>query len=104
MRFGAYRWQQDIYPQIYWVTEFIALVFGSAVMFEVYRKGLASFPGTAKIARNILLLVFALLLAKSIVAASPGGVWLWVSQLPVEMERDLRIIQALALIALAGCF
>ncbi len=103
LRFGSYRWQpEEVYAVIYWITQFIAFVFGSAVLFEVYQKSLAMFPGTARMARNILFLVFALLLAKSIVMAAPGGVWAWISKMPVDMERDLRIIQAIALIALIG--
>jgi hypothetical protein len=103
LRFGSYRWQsQELYAEIYWITQLVAYVFGSAVLFEVYQKSLATFPGTARMARNILFLAFALLLAKSIVMAAPGGVWAWVSNAPVEMERDLRIIQAVALIALVG--
>lgn len=103
-RFVAYQWASDAYANIYWATQFVALVFGCAVMFEIYQRGLAAFRGTARMARNILFLVFALLLAKSIAIASPGGVWGWVTQTPFEMERDLRIIQALALLALVGLF
>jgi hypothetical protein len=104
LRMVAHRWQPGIYNEVYWITQFIALIGGSAVMFEVYQIGLASFPGTARIARNILFLVFALLLAKSIAIASPGGLWAWITQTPVDLERDLRSVQAIALIALVGLF
>jgi hypothetical protein len=104
LRIVTFRLANDSYTVTYWPTQFIALLFGSAVMFEVYRKGLVSYPGTARIARNILFLVFALLLAKSIVLTSAGNVWAWVSETPFELERDLRIVQALAIASLVAIF
>ena len=104
LRLCILHWRPGIYAEVYWITQFIALIFGSALMFEIYRVGLASFPGTARIARNILFLVFALLLAKSIVIASPGGIWVWITQAPVDLERDLRIVQAISLAALGVLF
>jgi hypothetical protein len=103
-RLAIQRWQPDFYSDFYWVTQFVALVFGAALMFEIYTAGLASFPGAARIARNILFLVFALLIAKSLVLASPEGFWVWFTQNPVDLERDLRIVQACSLLALVGLF
>jgi hypothetical protein len=103
-RMAIHRWQPRIYDDFYWITQFIALVFGAALMFEIYRSGLALFPGAARIARNILFLIFALLLAKSIAIASPGGIWVWLLQTPIDLERDLRIVQAFSLLALVGLF
>ena len=105
LRFISYRWQPSFYSEVYWTTQFIELALGAAVMFEIYRVGLASFPGTARMTRNVLYLVFALLLAKSIGSASNGGFTAWrVAHGPIDFERDLRIIQAFCLIALVVIF
>src|SRR6202035_4371678 len=59
LSFGVYRWYRPYYPAVYWCTEFLALLFGCGVVFEIYRVGLSAFPGTARMARNALALVFA---------------------------------------------
>jgi hypothetical protein len=103
LRFYIYRWHPDIYPQTYWITEFFALVIGSGVVFEIYRSGLSAYPGTARMARNLLLLVFALTFAKVLVSTSYGSLW-WPAETTAELQRNLRIVQASALIALVALF
>jgi hypothetical protein len=103
LRFCIYRWRPDIYPQTYWITEFFGLVLGSAIIFEIYVLGLSAYPGAARMARNVLLFIFVMIFAKSLVNASYGTVW-WPAETTVELERNLRIVQACALIALAALF
>jgi len=103
VRFYIYRWHPEIYPQTYWITEFFGLVIGSGVVFEIYRAGLSAYPGTARMARNLLLLVFALTFAKVLVSMSYGSLW-WPAETTAELQRNLRIIQATALIALVALF
>jgi hypothetical protein len=103
LRFCIYRWHPAIYPQTYWITDFIGLVIGSGVVFEIYRSGLSAYPGTARMARNLLLLVFAFASAKVLVSTSYGSLW-WPAETTAELERNLRIVQASALIALIALF
>lgn len=103
LRFYIYRWHPAIYPQTYWITDFFGLVIGSGVVFEIYRSGLSAYPGTARMARNLLLLVFALTFAKVLVNTSYGSLW-WPAETTAELERNLRIVQASALIALVALF
>jgi hypothetical protein len=103
LRFYIYRWHPAIYPQTYWVTDFFGLVIGSGVVFEIYRSGLSAYPGTARMARNLLLLVFTLAFAKVLVSTSYGSLW-WPAETTAELERNLRIVQASALIALVTLF
>jgi hypothetical protein len=103
LRFYIYRWHPDIYPQTYWITDFFGLVIGSGVVFEIYRSGLSAYPGAARMARNLLLLVFALTFAKVLVSMSYGSLW-WPAETTAELERNLRIVQASALIALVALF
>jgi hypothetical protein len=103
LRFYIYRWHPAIYPQTYWITDFFGLVIGSGVVFEIYRSGLSAYPGTARMARNLLLLVFAFASTKVLVSTSYGSLW-WPAETTAELERNLRIVQASALIALIALF
>jgi len=103
LRFSVYRWYPGHYSQVYWVTQFLSLVIGSALIFEIYRVGLRRFPGTAKMARYLLLIVFGAVFAKTL--ANPSGtLFLWLAQSSVELERNLRIVQALAILTLVSVF
>jgi len=87
------------YARAYWVCQCIALVMGSLVVFEIYRRALQAYPGTARVARNLLLVVFSLALAKVLVNYSYGSPW-WPAATYQELERNLRIVQAFAVLAL----
>ena len=104
VRFFAYRWSPDYYYyRVYWVTQFLGLAIGSLIIFEIYRVALRSFPGTAKMARWMLLLVFGAIFARSF-TNSAGGVFAWFAQTTVELERNLRVVQALAILTLVFLF
>jgi hypothetical protein len=103
LRYFAYRWYPSHYSQIYWTTQFLSLVIGSAVIFEVYRVALRSFPGTARMARYLLLLIFGAVFAKAL-AHPVGGVYGWLAETSEELERNLRMVQGLAILALVALF
>jgi hypothetical protein len=101
--FFAYRTSSVIYERVYWPTQFLALLFGCAIIFEIYRTGLRAFPGTARVARNLLLFVFAMVFAKAIVNGLNGTPW-WTALTNVELERNLRIVEASAFLAVVIAF
>lgn len=90
---GAYR-------DAYWICEFISLILGSLVLFEIYRVALRPYPGTARVARNLLYFVFALAFAKVLVNQSYGSAW-WPAATIEELERNLRVVQGFAILAIA---
>jgi hypothetical protein len=92
-------WWPTFFAHNYWATQALALVIGSLVIFEVYRIALRWYPGTAKMARNLLFLVFALTIAKVIVNQWNGPVW-GLAQTTADLERNLRIVQTCSLLAL----
>src|SRR5258708_19772589 len=61
LRFAISQWSAEAYRYAYWTTEYLAAVAGCAWVFEIYRIGLYSYPGTAPIIRNVLFSVFPLL-------------------------------------------
>ena len=103
LRFSVYRWYPDHYAQVYWSTQFLGLFIGSAVIFEIYRVGLVRFPGTARMTRYVLLFVFGVVVAKAL-TNPPDGLLSWLAGTSVELERDLRTVQALAILTLVALF
>lgn len=103
LRFTVYRWFASRYSQVYWATQFLSLVIGSAVIFEIYRVGLRSFPGTARMARYLLLIVFGAVFAKTLANPS-GGLFWWFAKESLMLERNLRIVQGLAILSLVLLF
>jgi hypothetical protein len=93
------QWWSKGFATFYWGTQGLALIIGSLVIFEIYRIGLRRFPGTAKMARNLLYLVFALTTAKVLANQWNGRLW-GLAQTTADLERDLRIVQACSLFAL----
>ena len=103
LRFFVFQWYYHIYGPLYWNTQFLSLVIGCGVVFEIYRTGLKDFPGTARMARNVLLLVFAMVFAKALVMSADATSW-WAALTAMKLERDLRIVQTAALVALSVVF
>ncbi len=81
-----YRW--------YWPTQFATLVAGCGVIFEILRHTLEAYPGAERVARVASLGIFALtFLCVGFKAAMLSE--LTPLAVTVELERDLRMIQAL---------
>lgn len=97
--FGVYRWAHQQYSMAYWTCEFVTVVLGTLIVIEIYRVALKQYPGTARIARNLLGFVFAMALAKALVGHSYGAVW-WPAKTYGEIERNLRVVQAFAVLAI----
>ena len=56
-------------------------------------------PGTARLARNVLALVFAVAVGKALAASLRGPLW-WPAPTTAELERNLRAVQAFAILGL----
>lgn len=103
VRFVVYEWHPQLYPNLYWTTEFVGMLLGCAVVFEIYRLGLSSFQGTARMARKLLAFVYAIALLKAIAGAWNDPRW-WVEAATTDIEGALRAIQAVAIVALIALF
>lgn len=99
-----HRGDEGVYAWVYWSTEFLALIFGCCVMFEVYRKALAPYPGTAKMARNVLLFLFALALARAVNVYLTDPRLLLPDVTSLHIERAMRTFQAIAIVSLLSLF
>ena len=89
----------DFYATVYWATEFIGVFVGCAIVFEFFKIALAKYPGVAKLARNALMLVFALTIGKVLLTASQVAEG-WSGVLTIQLERDMRFVQIAAVATL----
>lgn len=103
LRFTVNLYRPHLYGYVYWTTEFVGVVIGCAVVFEIYRVGLASYPGTARMARVLLVILFLVAVAKALVNVSndPRS---WAEATIIDIEQAVRTVQALAIAALVGLF
>ena len=97
--FGLYSWVPRMYASFWWTCQFVGILLGSLILFEIYRVALRRYPGTARMARNLLGFVFAMALAKALVGHSYGAFW-WPAKTYAEVERNLRVVQMFAILAL----
>lgn len=102
-RFSAYHARPQLYPKVYWITEGLGVLAGCAVVFEIYRVGLHAYPGTARLARNLLAFVFLLAFAKATIETGTKPLW-WSTATTLDLELALRVVQTLALLVLVVLF
>jgi len=65
----VFRWWPDIYPQAYWYSQFLLVLLGCGVVWEIYRTALSGFPGAARMAQNVLPFLFVLSFSRVFVKA-----------------------------------
>jgi hypothetical protein len=91
------------YLYLYWIAEFVGLLLGCLVFFEFYRVALKPYPGTARIARAMLFVLFALAVVKTVVTIVNVPKW-WLNAQPAQVEGVLRVCQLMAILALTLLF
>ena len=90
-----------VYRYAYWYTLFVSILLGCGVVWEVYKVALSRYPGAARMARNVLLFLFLITMARIFVNAWNSPNWL-PARTSLESERDLRVVQAALLLGLAA--
>ena len=90
---------RQAYSLGHWAADFVAVLFGVGVTWEIYDTILAGYPGVRRMGRSLITTVVLVLLAKFVVdlAAQPVRVLLPTT---VELERNLRFGQATLLLAI----
>jgi len=91
------------YGYAYWYSQFISVVVGCAVVWEAYKVALGRYPGTARIARDVLPFMFILALTRVLVKAWNSPNWI-PGKTTLETERDLRTVQLALLLGLVALF
>src|SRR5271169_6364602 len=86
----------EFYEAWYWPTQFATLAMGCAVVLEIVRQALAAYPGAERLARLASCAVFAVTFCYLEWHVARRMDWS-TTNATVELERDLRVIQALVL-------
>ena len=92
-----------VYEVTYWATEFLGVAMGCVVVLEIYRVALAAFPGTARMARNVLLFLFLVGLGAAAANTWKDSDWL-IKATALQFELSLRTVQGVSVIALVILF
>jgi hypothetical protein len=103
LRFLAQFWGDVTYRHAYWTLEYLAAAAGCAVVFEIYKIALHSYPGAARITRNVLAFVFATTIAKGL-AHGVNLHQVWTEAAALNFERIVRTVQGIAITALIVLF
>jgi hypothetical protein len=103
VRFYLYRARPGSYAEFYWGSELVSILAAYGVILEIYKRALENYPGVARRAQNLLLLVLFVAAAKVVVntLSSPSRSWVLAI---AELGRDLRNVQGALLIVLLGLF
>lgn len=100
-RFYVYIWHSASYVNFYWATQFVSVMLGYGVVWEICRQALSRYPGAFRMARKTLMLIFVLVIAKVFANVLGGENWT-LAQSIAEQERDFRIVQAFLILAIVG--
>jgi hypothetical protein len=90
-----YHFNPALYPQFFWMNQFLNLLAGFGVLFEIVRRGFQNYPGARKFGTTVLVIMFVLLCGYFVFRLLPS------SPTPYQgfsgLEKDFRAIQALTL-------
>ena len=103
VRLFAHTRSERAYQITYWTTEFLGVAMGCLVVLEIYRAALALYPGTARMARNVLFFLFLVALGAVIANTWNDSEWL-IKATALQFELSLRTVQGASLIALVILF
>lgn len=103
LRISVYASHPEHYPKIYWLTQFVGLLFGCGVVWEIYKLALRPFPGAQRVTRYVFA-VAALVLVLNAASGIGHSSLNWAASTTLDLERDLRFLQAIALSALLSVF
>ena len=93
-RFSVFVLYPLAFPAFYWHTQFLPATVGYAVIIEIFKQGLKSSPGAARMAKTVLWGVLATVILKVVVDALSSPTWSMATSF-TELERNLRTVQAL---------
>jgi hypothetical protein len=89
------------YPKVFWDTELITMALGCGVIVEISRHVFADHPSLDRFARWIAIIVFGAIFLVFAIHALFLPHWKPAAN-PADLERDLRIAQAIALLTIVS--
>ena len=90
--FAVYHLWPNFYSPAYWFTQFLNVLLGCTLVWEVYKVALAQYLGGPRMVRNELAFLFILAFTRIFVKAWNSPNWI-PGKTTLETERDLRTVQ-----------
>lgn len=87
------------YPTWYWWAQLITLITGYGVLLEIFRHVLSPWPGAERVASIVWAGAFVMILCVALAYPIFGSQWSSGGTM-IELERDLRCVQALFLVGI----
>jgi hypothetical protein len=91
----------SMYAKWFWQTQFLTLVIGYGILLEILRHVLSPYPGAERFARIAGVVAFGVIFCLAVVYPFMTSDWSPAGTI-VELERDLRTVQAIFLFGLLG--
>jgi hypothetical protein len=86
-----------LYQKTYWAMQFLTLAIGCGIVLEIFRHVLDPYPGSAKFASVVVLVTFGAVFFFALLYQIAAPNWALQRGTAVELERDVRTIQAIFL-------
>ena len=100
-RFYIYTFWPNSYREVYWYCQFLSLVIGYCVIWEIYTKSLNNYQGVLQISRALVSTGLIVVVSRFLNNALVGPIW-GTATTVVDLERNMRALQAMLLITLLG--
>lgn len=97
--FAIFHRFSSLYPRAYWYSQFVLVLLGCGVVWEIYRCALRQYPGVVRMAQNVIPFLFVLSFSRVIAKMWESPKW-FPGATTLETERDLRFVQAMLLAGL----
>ena len=91
------------YAPVYWCTELLDAVASYAIIVEIFRTALRNNPGVARLARNMLLMIFVIAVSYAATDLSAGG-FISLPRATADLGRDLRYVEGMLLLTMMWLF
>jgi len=88
-------YQSPSYSRFFWAKQFLGLLAGFGVLFEIVQKSFQKYPGARKFASVVLVMIFAILCGYFVFRLLPAEGF--TKEGAASLERDFRAVQALTL-------
>ncbi len=103
LRMSCYRFYPNRYQNFYWYTEFLSVLAGYGVIFEIYKTALKNHPGVSRRAQKALLVVLFVTLIEVAVNTFNHPNESWVHAI-AKLGRDLRYVELTLWVVMLAVF
>ncbi len=94
-----HRVDPSLYGVWYWSTQFLTLIVGYGIILEISNHALEAYPGAERCSRYLVIALFAIIFGYVALQGLLSTHWSPAAT-NAELERDLRVVQALLLVSI----